>query len=122
MNSPCCSPQREPRSPTTNRPSPTDGSPASAPASGVVEILAGSFRMGTADDRFPADQEGPVRSVDVPAFAIGGAPVTNAEFTAFVEATGLVTLAESDGWTFVFAGLLPDDFPPTRGVTGAEWW
>ena len=78
--------------------------------------------MGTDDDRFPADREGPVRSVDVPAFAIGRAPVTNAEFAAFVERTGLVTLAESDGWTFVFAGLLPDDFPPTRGVAGAEWW
>ena len=122
MSSPCCSPQREPSSPTTNRPSPTDGSFASAPASDAVEIPAGSFRMGTDDDRFPADREGPVRSVDVPAFAIGRAPVTNAEFATFIERTGLVTLAESDGWTFVFAGLLPDDFPPTRGVAGAEWW
>lgn len=78
--------------------------------------------MGTDDGRFPADREGPVRSVDVPAFAIGRAPVTNAEFATFVERTGLVTLAESDGWTFVFAGLLPDDFPPTRGVAGGEWW
>ncbi|MAJ88257.1 MAG: hypothetical protein CL416_01385, partial [Acidimicrobiaceae bacterium] len=50
--------------------------------------------MGTDDDRFPSDREGPVRSVDVPAFAIGGATVTNAEFAKFVEATGLVTLAE----------------------------
>ena len=46
----------------------------------------------------------------MPAFAIGRAPVTNAELRTFVERTGLVTLAESDGWTFVFAGLLPDDF------------
>ena len=122
MNSPCCSPQREPRSPTTNRPSPTDGSFASVPGSDAVEIPEGSFRMGTDDERFPADREGPVRSVDVPAFAIGRAPVTNAEFATFVETTGLVTLAESDGWTFVFGGLLPDDFPPTRGVAGAEWW
>ena len=96
MSSPCCSPQREPSSPTTNRPSPTDGSFASAPASHAVEIPAGSFRMGTDDDRFPADREGPVRSVDVPAFAIGRAPVTNAEFAAFVEHAGLITLAESD--------------------------
>ena len=24
--------------------------------------------------------------------------------------------------SFVFAGLLPDDFPPTRGVAAAPWW
>ena len=24
--------------------------------------------------------------------------------------------------SFVFAGLLPDDFPPTRGVSDAPWW
>ena len=29
---------------------------------------------------------------------------------AFVEATGYVTEAETFGWSFVFAGLLPDDF------------
>ena len=27
-----------------------------------------------------------------------------------------MTEAERFGWSFVFAGLLPDDFPPTRGV------
>ena len=32
--------------------------------------------MGTDDDRFPADREGPVRSVDVPAFAIRVAGIT----------------------------------------------
>ena len=110
VSSPCCSPQREPRSPRRTVRPPRTVRSRPAPASDAVEIPAGSFRMGTDDDRFPADREGPVRSVDVPAFAIGRAPVTNAEFAAFVERTGLVTLAESDGWTFVFAGLLPDDF------------
>ena len=42
--------------------------------------------------------------------------VTNDEFAAFVKATGLITLAEVDGWSFVFAGVLPDDFCETRGV------
>ena len=78
--------------------------------------------MGTDDRRFPADREGPVRTVDVTTFAIAPAPVTNREWSAFVEATGHETIAERSGWSFVFGGLLPDDFPPTRGVVGAEWW
>jgi formylglycine-generating enzyme required for sulfatase activity len=78
--------------------------------------------MGTDHGRFPGDREGPVREVHTEAYAIGVAPVTNAEFARFVEATGLTTIAETDGWSFVFGGLLPDDFPPTRGVVGAEWW
>ena len=48
--------------------------------------------------------------------------VTNAEFAAFAAATGYVTDAERLGWSFVFGGLLPDDFPPTRAVARAPWW
>ena len=33
-----------------------------------------------------------------------------------------MTEAEQFGWSFVFAGFLPDDFPDTRGVVGSEWW
>ena len=43
-------------------------------------------------------------------------------FAAFVDATGHVTEAERFGWSFVFAGFLPDDFPPTRAVASAPWW
>ena len=88
----------------------------------AITIPAGPFSMGTDDDRFPADREGPIRTVEVDTFSIGRAPVTNTEFAAFVAQTGFTTLAESDGWSFVFGGLLPDEFPPTRGVVGAEWW
>lgn len=95
------------------------GSGAAAP---VITIDAGSFRMGTDDLRFPADREGPVRDVMVDAFSIGWSPVTNNEWAVFADETGFVTLAERDGWSFVFGGLLPDDFPPTQGVVGAEWW
>ena len=48
--------------------------------------------------------------------------MTNDRFAAFVDATGYVTDAERIGWSFVFAGLLPDDFPDTRGVAAAPWW
>ena len=33
-----------------------------------------------------------------------------------------MTEAERFGWSFVFGGLLPDDFPPTRAVAQAPWW
>ena len=40
----------------------------------------------------------------------------------FVDDSGWRTDAERFGWSFVFGGLLPDDFPPTRGVAGTPWW
>nr|WP_285369943.1 formylglycine-generating enzyme family protein [Streptomyces sp. RKAG293] len=84
---------------------------------------AGSFRMGSDDAwAYPGDGEGPVRRVDISAFAIDAHCVTNARFRAFVQATGHVTDAERYAASFVFAGLLPDDFPPTRGVAAAPWW
>jgi formylglycine-generating enzyme required for sulfatase activity len=89
----------------------------------MLLIPAGTFRMGS-DDRFayPEDGESPVREVELGAFWIDACVVSTAEFRAFAEDTGYVTEAERFGWSFVFAGLLPDDFPPTRGVAGAEWW
>ncbi len=47
---------------------------------------------------------------------------TNADFAAFVDATGQVNDAERHARPFVFGGLLPDDFGETRGVAGAPWW
>jgi formylglycine-generating enzyme len=54
--------------------------------------------------------------------SIGAYAVTNAAFGAFVAATGHLTDAERFGWSFVFAGLLPDDFPPTAGIAATPWW
>ena len=88
----------------------------------MIDVPAGTFQMGTDDGRFPADREGPVREVSTSAYAIAPLLVTNDEFASFAAATGQRTLAETEGWSFVFAGLLPDDHTPTRGVAGAEWW
>ena len=63
-----------------------------------------------------------MREVVLAPYRIGSCTVTNAEFALFVAATGHRTEAESFGWSFVFGGLLPDDFPPTRGVAAAPWW
>ncbi len=79
--------------------------------------------MGSADAQaYPADGEGPVRAVPVAPFSIQAHAVSNAEFAEFVQDTGYVTEAEHFRCSFVFGGLLPDDFPPTRGVAATPWW
>jgi formylglycine-generating enzyme len=90
---------------------------------GMVELPGGVFWMGS-DDRFAyrEDGESPSRQIEVSAFWIDACAVTNAQFGAFVDESGYVTEAERFGWSFVFAGLLPDDFPPTQGVAQAPWW
>jgi formylglycine-generating enzyme required for sulfatase activity len=91
--------------------------------SDMVLIPGGAFRMGC-DRRegHPSDGEGPSRVLDVAAFLMDATSVSNARFARFIEATGYLTDAERLGWSFVFAGLLPDDFEPTRGVAAAPWW
>ncbi len=89
----------------------------------LVYLDGGSFLMGTDDQEgFPADGEGPVRRVTLRPFWIDTVAVTNRRFAAFVRATGYRTEAEAYGWSFVFAGLLPDDLPATRGVARVPWW
>ncbi|MCW2524830.1 MAG: pkn1, partial [Frankiales bacterium] len=89
----------------------------------TVQLPGGTFVMGEDSAwSYPADEEGPARPVDVAPFALDVHAVSNARFTAFVEASGYVTDAERYGWSFVFTGLLPHDFPDTRAVVGAPWW
>jgi len=79
--------------------------------------------MGAVDElSYPGDGEGPLREVELSAFEIDACAVTNEQFAAFVEATGYLTESERIGWSFVFAGLLPHDFPPTRAASDAPWW
>jgi formylglycine-generating enzyme required for sulfatase activity len=89
----------------------------------MIALDGGTFRMGNADERaIPGDAEGPVRDVAVAPFAIDAVAVSNARFAAFVHATGHRTTAEREGWSFVFAGHLPEGFAPTRAVAAAPWW
>jgi formylglycine-generating enzyme required for sulfatase activity len=87
----------------------------------MLLLDGGEFLMGTGDTR-GADGEGPVRPVTVDRFWIDAVTVTNERFGEFVDATGHQTDAERFGWSFVFGGLLPDDFPDTRGAAQAPWW
>ena len=89
----------------------------------MIRLAAGAFLMGTEDPGgFPADGEGPVREIELGAYSIDPCAVSNLRFQEFVEDTGYVTDAERYGWSFVFGGLLPDDFEPTRGALQAPWW
>jgi formylglycine-generating enzyme required for sulfatase activity len=97
--------------------------PAGQPRLDLITIPGGSFLMGNPrEDGYPADGEGPVHEVDVDTFQISPTTVTNTEFAAFIESTAYITEAEQFGWSFVFAGFLPDSFPATRGVQNAPWW
>ncbi|WP_043259622.1 formylglycine-generating enzyme family protein [Streptomyces hokutonensis] len=118
----CCAPSRgeSSRQVTATVPS---SAPADAWAVGMVHLPGGPFLMGAEDDWVvPEDGEGPVHPVRLVPFWIDRCAVTNAEFEEFTDATGHITDAERYGWSFVFAGLLPDDFPDTRSVAEAPWW
>jgi formylglycine-generating enzyme required for sulfatase activity len=122
MTKGCCAPSRDADSPAGGATAaPGDG--GDAPALAAVPIPAGDSLLGSNDVfAYPEDGEGPVRRITLDAFAISPHTVTNAEFARFAAATGYVTEAERFRWSFVFGGMLPDDFPPTRGVVNAEWW
>jgi formylglycine-generating enzyme len=93
---------------------------------GMVLLVGGSFLMGTdVKEAFPADGEGPVRRVRVDPFLIDRATVSNEAFARFADATHYVTEAERFGWSFVFAGDLPDagaKSPERNSVPGVTWW
>jgi formylglycine-generating enzyme len=89
----------------------------------MVPLEGGAFLMGAeGPECIRADHEGPVREAEVSAFSIDPCAVSNRRFAAFADATGYITDAERYGWSFVFGGLLPDEFPDTRGAIQAPWW
>lgn len=93
------------------------------PLGGWIAIPAQSFLMGDdGSDAVPGDDEGPVREVAVKAFEVAATAVSVDEWRAFARATGWQTDAEREGWSFVFAGHLPADHPPTRALVEAPWW
>jgi sulfatase modifying factor 1 len=97
------------------------------PAARMVAIEGGSFRMGAA--AFSVE-EGPVSEVAVGPFEIDATAVTNAEFAAFVAATGYVTMAERTLDPQLFPGVDPAPgslvFTPTAGPVDLrdwrQWW
>ena len=118
----CCAPAQpataQPATPVVAR-----SRRAAREQSGFVRLDGGVFAMGNHQgDGYPTDGETPVHEVILSPFRIATETVTNAQFAAFVAETGYITEAERFGWSFVFGGLLPRDFPPTRGAAAAPWW
>jgi formylglycine-generating enzyme required for sulfatase activity len=74
-------------------------------------------------DRNAADGEVPLHPVTIDAFEIDATPVTNADFTRFVEATGYVTEAETFGFSAVFHQAVEASKADVTGpAPGAPWW
>jgi formylglycine-generating enzyme len=93
------------------------------PPTTLRQVPGGRHCIGDESEwSYPDDGEGPVHEVELRPFRIDAYAVTNRLFAEFVSSTGWVTDAEKYGWSFVFVGLLPAGFPPTRGVQGAPWW
>ena len=115
----CCAPSTPPRPPAPARAPARPGTPAK----GLVDIPGGTFAMGYEGPLAnPGEGEGPVREVAVAPFRIAPTAVTNQQFATFVKATGHVTDAEREGWSFVFGALVTDPAAVTGRVAGAEWW
>jgi formylglycine-generating enzyme required for sulfatase activity len=96
----------------------------------MVEVPASTFWMGS-DDHYP--EEAPARRVAVDAFLIDRAPVSNADYSRFVAATGYVTLAERSPDPAAYPDADPELLkpgsavftPPDRPVTVDDpfrWW
>jgi formylglycine-generating enzyme required for sulfatase activity len=96
----------------------------------MVSIPGGAFRMGS-ESHYP--EEAPVRTVAVDAFKIDRYQVTNAQFAAFVEATGYLTVAERPLDPAAFPGAPPENLVPgslvftmTAGPVDlrhlSQWW
>ena len=115
----CCAPRRTERTSVNDR---STGKISMANTE-KVELAGGSFRLGSNYElAYPQDGEELTTEVILSPFLIDKHSVTNQQFMTFVDDTGYVTEAEEIGWSFVFGGLLPDDFEDTRGVQGAPWW
>lgn len=90
-----------------------------------MALLPGaSFLMGTNEPFLIKDGEFPARNVTLASFYIDLHEVSNAKFSAFVEATGYVTEAEKFGDSFVFEALIsPEEKEKiTQAVAQAPWW
>ena len=122
---PCCVPARTGTLATQQPAAPAGAAPGGADRPPLVALPGGEFIMGTdSKEGFPADGEGPARPVTVSPFRIAATAVTNAEFGAFVRATGYVTQAEEAGSSFVFylqvAAALRERI--RQVPRGLPWW
>ncbi|MFI6775280.1 ergothioneine biosynthesis protein EgtB [Nocardia sp. NPDC050412] len=100
-----------------------DAPSAATPAGGEVVIPAGEFVMGTSTDPWALDNERPAHPVHVPGFAIDVAPITNAQYQAFIADGGYERpeLWSERGWAHrQDAGLAAPQF--WECDPAGHWW
>lgn len=85
-------------------------------------IPGGIFEMGARRSRFQADLDSPRRKIKLSSFLISPTAVTNAEYARFVAATGYRTVAEAEGWSYVFHLLLSNPAVWPQHPPGLPWW
>ena len=90
-------------------------------AARLVPIPGGFFEMGTRKSTYPDDLDSPRRRVQVAPFRIGAHSVTNADDARFIAATGYRTLAEVEGWSYVFHLLVDDPRRFPLSPVGLPW-
>jgi formylglycine-generating enzyme required for sulfatase activity len=117
----CCTPARGATPAAQAKPS-RDPFSSKALRAAAAPIPGGRGLLGASQAMIPNDGESPLRNTKIAAFRMGRNPVTNAEFQAFVEATGYVTEAEKFGWSFVFWAQVPEAVGATQAVVDVEWW
>jgi gamma-glutamyl hercynylcysteine S-oxide synthase len=88
--------------------------PRGEPVRGEVLIPGGPFTMGTDTEPWALDNERPAHRVEVPAFHIDRAPVTNGQYLAFIDAGGY----DDPRW-WSPAGW---DHRQAAGLTGPQHW
>jgi formylglycine-generating enzyme required for sulfatase activity len=90
----------------------TKSRPPSGPP-GMVWIPGGEFTMGS-DAAYASRAEGPAHRVRLDGFWIDETDVTNAQFRAFVEATGYITTAERTATVEEIMSNAPQGAPPPK--------
>ncbi len=90
----------------------------------MVTVEAGTYEVGAAAEGFAYDNERPRHAVELAAFEIDRAPVTNGAYAEFVADTGaeppMYWEPEGDGWvTTTFGRREPLD--PGRPVAHVDW-
>lgn len=102
---------------------PADPATAAELRAALRPIPGGIFQMGARRSTFADDLDSPRRKVKLAPYLMSPTAVTNAAYARFVAATGYRTVAEAEGWSYVFhlrLGARAPDWPTSP--PGVPWW
>ena len=98
--------------------------PPRVTAAGEVALGGGTYAIGTDEEPWAYDNERPAHEVELAPFRIDAAPVTNAEYAAFVDAGGeppqFWNRTRDGGWTRTRFGDI-EELPPDEPVQHVSW-